>query len=234
MPITYFKDWFFSKLPYYFQKNDTYIDVNNEGLLKRYLRNFGSELDEGIKPFIDNFMDLFDAMKCNVSLLPQLSFILGLPPNLNNTEATYRRVLAYAVAIYRVKGTAKSYKAIFNLLGLHIQLVEDDPIKVPLYDDSHIYDAPIIVDYDLASYCSTYSIYYNNPGNTPVDPAILALAQNAICFLQPINAKLLGLLPRLEINEVFPLNVVETTSLPAYVPPSGAFSDAFDNTNAFN
>lgn len=239
MPITFFKDWFWGKLPLYIQKEDTYRDLTGEGILKRYLRNFGMELDEGIKPFIDNFMDLFDAMKCRVDLLPQLSFILGLPVNLDNTEATYRKVLAYAVAIYRIKGTAKSYKAIFNLLGLSIQIIEDDPKGSDIYDadeDGNMYDGAgaDLIHYDSQNYCSTYLIAYNNPTNTSVDPAILALAQAAICSIQPINARLRAIIPRLSLTEQFPFNAVETTNLPTVEIPEGAYSDAFDNTNAYS
>lgn len=234
--MIYFKDWLWDKLPGYFKKEDTYLDTNKEGILQRYLRNFGMELDEGIKPFIDNFMDLVDAMKCSSSLLPNLSFILGLPPNIDNTDLTYRKVLAYAVAIYRIKGTIASYKALFNLLGLSIQIIEDDPTKIPIYDDNPvlIYDASIINRYDSTTYCSTYSIYYNGQDNIVVDPLILDLAQGMICFLQPINTKLKSLYNRLEIKEDYPLLVTEATSLPPYVAPSGSYSDAFDTDNSYN
>lgn len=245
MPITFFKDWFWSKLPLHFHKDDTYLDLNDEGVLQRYLRNFGMELDEGIKPFIDNFMDLFDAMKCRVDLLPQLSFILGLPVNLDNTEATYRRVLAYAVAIYRIKGTAKSYKAIFNLLGLSIQIIEDDPKGNDTYDadaNFQTYDAstlpvepaPDEIFYDSQNFCSTYTIAYNNAGNTPVDPALLELAKAAICSIQPINARLGQIIPRLAITEGYGLAALETTNLPEVDIPEGAYSDAFDNDNSYS
>lgn len=240
MPVIFFKDWLWGKLPFHFWKEDTYRDLNDEGVLQRYLRNFGMELDEGIKPFIDNFMDLFDAMKCRVDLLPQLSFILGLPVNLDNTEATYRRVLAYAVAIYRIKGTAKSYKAIFNLLGLSIQIIEDDPKGSDIYDadeDGNIYDnvpTEDLIHYDSQNYCSTYLIAYNNPTNTAVDPALLALAQAAICSIQPINARLRAIIPRLAIAEQYGLAALETTNLPSVEIEGGAYSDAFDNTNAYS
>lgn len=238
MSIIYFRDWFFKQLPGYFKNEDTYKNLDGEGLVERYLRNFGQELDDGIYPYIRDFIDLFDALKCQESLLPHLSFVLGLPPNIDNTAATYRKVLDFAVAVYKIKGTKRSYEVLFNLMGLSIQIIEDPAPSKVLYD----LDVPAIYDnpsgpyqYDkTCSYCGTYTIAYNNGNNSSVSQAVLDLAQSIICFLQPINAKLNGFVKRLAIRESFVLNIQEDTNLDQFVIPPGTFSDDFDNLNTFD
>lgn len=243
MPITYyFKDWFFNKLPAYFTNNDSYQDANGEGLLKRYLRNYGMELDEEFKPYIDNFLDLFDAAICETTLLPHLSFILGLPISLDNTEATYRKVLKYAIRLYKIKGTAGSYKMLFNFIGLDITILEDIPPPPVIYDANpiFIYDDPTgVKKYDTGcAACSGYSIAYNSfvdPTNVASVPgALLALAQNIICFLQPINATFDGFVKRLNITEPFPIDIEESSTITAFLQEPGEFSEDFDITNEFD
>lgn len=243
MPIVYFfKDWLFSRFPDIYTNQDTYIDSNGEGLFKRYLRNFGMELDENIKSYIDNFVTLFDPMQCPTTLLPALSFILGEPISVDNTEATFRKLLKYAVRLYKVKGTIVSYQMLFNLIGLEIAIIEDVPGKPLTYDDDPIviYDDPTGIKlYDTGcDNCSGYSIAYN-ASNEPlniaaVDSAILAIATSIIPFIQPINAKLDGFIKRLNISEVMPINITEESSLDNFLPPTGEFGINFDNINEFD
>lgn len=242
MSLVFFKDYLFGKLPEYFKTDDTYVDLNQEGLLERYLRNFGMELDENILPFIDNFMDLFDATKCQASLLPHLSFILGIPITIDNTEATYRKVLQYAIQLYKVKTTSVSYEMLFNFIGLEVTVLEDEPIGPVTYDATpvYIYDDPTgIRQYDTGcNPCSGYSLAYNssaNPLNTgSVDPATLLIAQKIICFLQPINATFNGFIKRINIQEVFPINITESSTVQAFIQNPGEFSEDFDITNDFD
>lgn len=242
MPVTiFFKDWLFGKLPQYFKDNDTYVDLNGEGLLERYLRNYGDELDENIMPFINDFLDLFDAAKCQATLLPHLSFLLGIPITIDDTEATYRKVLKYAIQLYKVKGTEPSYQMLFNFIGLDISVIEDTPQTPVTYDADpmYIYDEPTGVrQYDTScASCSGYTIAYNanldplNPNS--VSPALLTIAQKIICYLQPINATFKGFAKRLNIYEPFIIDIEETTSLSAFEQTPGEFSDDFSNTDDF-
>lgn len=242
MPVTYFfKDWLFGKFPRQFKDNDSNKDANGEGTLERYLRNFGMELDEDFKPFIDNFLDLFDPTKCPTQLLSNLSFILGLPLSIDNTEETYRKILQYAIRLYKVKGTQTSYQMLFNLIGLDIVILEDIPGKALIYDANPIftYDGPDAVNhYDTGcAPCSGYSIAYNSFSNpldiSYVSPALLAIAQTIICFLQPINATFNGFVKRLNISENFPVNITESSSVESFELVPGEFSDDFDTTNDF-
>lgn len=243
MPITYFfKDWFFKQLPGYFKDNDTYVDPDGEGLLERYLRNYGMELDEDIKPFIDNFLDLFDATKCNVTLLPNLAFILGLPISIDNTEATYRKVLQYAIQLYKVKGALPSYQMLFNLLGMEITILEDTPQTPVIYDANPVFiydDSTGIRTYDTdCAACSGYFIAYNSSSDplniNSLPPAILVIAQKIICFLQPINATFNGFIKRLNITEPFPITLNESSTVEAFLQEPGEFSDDFANQTDFD
>lgn len=242
MPLNFsFRDWLFGNLPQYFKDNDTYVDINGEGLLERYLRSYGEELDENLVSFIDNFLDLFDAAKCQSALLPHLSFILGLPITIDNTEAVYRKVLKYAVQLYKVKGTSVSYDMLFNFIGLEIAILEDEPVGPVTYDANplFIYDDPQgIRQYDTGcNPCSGYTIAYNlavSPLNTgSLDPSILVIAQKIICFLQPINATLNGFIKRINITEVFPITIDESSTVDAFIQIPGQFSEDFDITNEF-
>lgn len=241
MPLVFFTNWLFGKLPSYFKDSDTYQNLNGEGLLERYLRNFGQELDEDIYPFIANFLDLFDAAKCDVTLLPHLSFILGIPIGIDNTEATYRKVLKYAVQLYKVKGTVMSYKMLFNLINLDIQLIEDEPQGKVTYDADplYIYDDPLgpqLYDTGCAN-CSGYTIAYNafsNPLNTnTVNPSLLLIAQSIIPFLQPINATFNGFTKRIHIEEPFPITIEESSDLDAFIQVPGEFADDFETDTEF-
>lgn len=237
MPIEFFKNWLFGQLPAYYKDEDTYKDIGNEGILERYLRNFGSELDEGIYPFVLNFLDLFDALKCREDLLNHLSFTLGLPPNLDNTAYVYRKVIKYAVDLYKIKGTKKSFVLLFNIAGLDLQIIEDAAQPNVTYDANppYIYDNPVFpIQYDrLCADCGGYVLAYNGLNGIPSDPNILNIIQNIICYLQPINAKLSGLIRRIFIAEVLPITIGESTNLGPFIQPPGPFSDDFETNNSF-
>lgn len=243
MPIVFFKDWFFGKLPSYFKDQDTYVDSNGEGLVERYLRNFGMEMDENFYPFIYNFLDLFDALKCQAELLPYLSFLIGSPISIDNTEETYRRVIRYAVQVYKVKGTLLSYQMLFNFMALDVTILEDTPGLPVTYDAEplFIYDDPDgIKQYDTdCAACSGYSVLYNEFNHDPLfEPITISadqktIAQKIICFLQPINATFNGYTRRLILFDEFPIDITDESEFTG-ADTSGEFSDDFDIDNEFD
>ena len=206
-----FKDWFFEQFPEYYQTTDVNVDVNNEGTFKRYLRSFGLELDEQIMPYLRNFMDLIDVKDCDDIYLPMVAQILGAPPSMGSDNAVYRKVLAYAVAIYKVKGTKKAFQILLGILGLTITSIELIPKKKITYDMPNIiYDAtpnPEVYD-SVCENCSGYYIGYNIDGG--IDEDLLDKAQSAICFLQPINAKFLGFVRTVQITDNAPFTMGDT------------------------
>lgn len=238
MATPFFKSWITKLLPGYVLEQDSYKDYQNKGLVVRYLENMGEEIDTGLYPFIVDFMDLFDALKCDSKFLGHLSFILGLPPSIDDSFDTYRKVIAYAISIYKVKGTKNSYQLLFNLIGLNIDIIEEIPSRQVNYDEGFIYDGDGVnaVHYDDdCDNCSYYSIIYNDIANpfSIVPQEILDLFTNIINFLEPINAKLRSIIRRLYLTQAFNLNIGSEV-LGFNTALAGAFSDGFETTFNFN
>lgn len=206
----FFKDWIFNQFPRYYQMNDTYKDGNGDGLWKRYLRVFGMELDENFVPYIDNFSDLFNILKCDDKFLPLIGAILGYPPSIDGTNETYRKVLAYAVAIYKIKGTANSFQILFNLLGLTINIIEDIPKKKVTYDADFFYDDGNFYDSECDN-CSGYWIQYYSDVTLTTEQ--LAAITNIVNFLNPINAQFLGMVPVMNIEDILNITLNDESSL---------------------
>lgn len=230
-----FKDWFFRQLPEYAQLSDSNKDELDQGTLQRYLQIFGMETDENIMPYVTDFMDVIDLQKTDDKYLPMIAGLLGNPPSLGD-NASYRKVLAYALAIYKVKGTKKSYEIFMNLLGLRIDIIEDIPAKQVSYDlepDIAIYDEePIMNQYDSeCDYCSGYTIAYSSNNDTynpmnlnTVPPETLAKINNILCFLQPINAQFKGLIRSNRFGDnLTPEITVGSTG--NQIPTGGSFTD---------
>lgn len=189
--MAYFNTWFFKQLPGYFKDNDSFKDSFNEGLLERYLKIPGGELDDEVVPYIKDFLDIIDIVNCDEKFLPLIGSILGYPPAIDGNNNTYRKILSYAVAIYKIKGTKKSFEILFNMLGMDIVITELVPKKkitydmdAVLYDETHLYDSE-------CDHCGIYNIEYTfQPGFGPISPTILIYINNIINWLQPINAKI--------------------------------------------
>lgn len=199
-----FKDWFFKQFPEVYQSGDSYKDTSGEGLLQRYLRTFGLELDDEIVPYIINFSDIWDYQVCEAKFLPLIATLLGSPPSFDSDADNYRKVLAYAVAIYKVKGTIRAYQIMMGIMGFSIDILFDDPKVKITYDEPVIYDEePDPEQYDSeCDYCTDYWIAYNKD-NEVADPDILAKLANVICFLQPINAKFQGWILNITLEDIF-------------------------------
>ena len=208
----YFKDWIFNQLPKYHQRTDSYKDVEGNGLLKRYLRVVGIELDEEFISYIDNFTDLIDYIECDDKYLPLIGSILGYPPSIDGLSTTYRKILANIMAIYKVKGTIRSYEMLFNLLGLEVSILEEVPKKAVTYDlPGRFYDKGEQYD-SHCEYCSGYWILYNSKDDTcnvhnAVEAPLLDTVKNIICFLNPINATFLGMIEKYKVCDDLILNI---------------------------
>lgn len=216
------RDWFFQQLPRNIQKTDTFVNLAGEGLLQRYLRIFGTSLDNDFIPFIDNFSNIFDYEKCDDKFLPLLSGIVGYPPNIDGTTETYRKIIGYAIAIYRVKGTLQSFEIAFNLLGLEISIIEEIPTKAVLYDaaNSAYDDGPPELYDTLCAYCSGYKIAYNSELDTTdpwvyntISTTVLNNIPNIINWLSPINAQFNGIVRRIKIRDGFTLTATDSYTI---------------------
>lgn len=230
------KDFVFNKLPHYYRDNDTNKDVNGEGVLQRYLQVFGLQIDDELKPFIDGFQILYDVSNVDPKFLQHIGSILGYPPSLNADPELYRKILLYIIQIYKVKGTCMSFKMLFNLLGLQVEIIEDIPRKKITYDldpeiakYDHLEDEDVKDDdrYDSeCDYCSGFSLAVNSQDDECNSPTHTILTQtqidaigNIICFLTPINATYHGLVPRIKMCEVGRFDLEENTEDPSTCAP---------------
>lgn len=139
-----FKDYLFGLLPSFFKENDTYKDTNDEGLLERYLRNFGLEIDGEVMNRIEDYLTQVDPLVCDEKFLNHIAYALGNPPDITSSVAEYRKFLIYSLAIYKIKGTRRSYEILFNLLGLNV-FIKEEYIDDVLYDNAEIYDKGAIL-----------------------------------------------------------------------------------------
>jgi phage tail-like protein len=216
-----FKKWLFNRFPYRYKEQDTNKDVNGEGTFERYLKNFEDEIDEEIYPFIRDFMNIFDVMTVDKKYLPYISYYLGEPPSANGDIDIYRKILAYAVRIYKIKGTKESYRLLFSLYGLDVDIVEAIPRREATYDMAEVkYDDGWTYDLTCEN-CTCYYIVYRpltEENNTQeidltVPLEIITLINKIVCFIQPINAILCGVYRKITYADELVLDMVDNSDL---------------------
>lgn len=204
-----FSRFFFSLFPNFHKENDTNKDINDRGLLERYLDVPSEELEDNFKPMAENYLEIVDMQACDPKFLNHIAYALGNPPDVVNNETLYRRLLQEIVTVFKIKGTIPSYQILFNLLGYSITITEYPCDKV-LYDDGvHTYDDGISFYDKYCCTCSEYSIAFSNYLNdcsdpttfSPLSQTILDNLYKIIFYIEPINAKLRDLTYLLKICE---------------------------------
>lgn len=153
---------FWDKLPSYFHEEDTYKDGSNKGLLQRYLRIFGLELDESIVPYINNYLDQVDPKTASNNFLTHIAYALGNPLDIFSDASKFSLLLQYIMSIYKIKGTIKSYEVYFKLLGLTAYIVEHFDNINTYYDSGILYDTDLILYDSYCDSCSDYSIFFKD------------------------------------------------------------------------
>lgn len=147
---SFFQDYVFSNLfDYYYKVHDTYQDSDGKGILERFIGVCSGYFDNEVMPDIDNFMDCLDVDRANPIFLNYLWEYFGFIPyaygvltrgepyteqNLENwlkedrgfPTADYRRVLRYALALYKIRGTQKFFEVLGRFYGVTFSLVEVD------------------------------------------------------------------------------------------------------------
>ena len=184
-----FKEWVFKNLfPYYYQENDTYHDSQGKGILQRFTEvcseYFDTDIleDHGTQPGLDNIVNLIDVDLTPDLFLNYLWEFLGEIPyaygliiqgkvydkdNLrdwifNNTDfpqADPRKLLKYAISLYKIRGTDKFYTVLGRFYGFQIELIEvtnggdpGDDLLVPSHD--HL----VLAGYDNNLTIATYAL----------------------------------------------------------------------------
>jgi len=216
-------NWIFEQFPLYFRQEDTYKDETGAGLLERYLRVFGSYLQEEIKEPAEQFNLNLNPLTAHEDYINHLAYTMGQPPDFFQTPEEYRKFLSIIVSIYKIKGTLQSYQILFGYLGFGVQIVYTQQLGVR-YDGEHSYDE-FGVNYD--SLCPPCIGYYL--GLTQENSLCLPLADGAVfswdlnnfettnpnwekilCFIEPINVKAEGIIPLINVCELFQVSFLSS------------------------
>jgi len=221
--ITKFKDWIFTRFPYFYSQLDTYKDSNGKGLFERYMSVFGDELDQEIVPKIEEVLNLVDAQITPDRFLTPLSKSLGSPPDVSLSPEQYRNLLSFIVDFYKIKGTIKAYELFFYFMGFSVTIEEINTSEI-LYDeptilyDSQFHDTILQVRYDERCFtCSYYTIDFVSidPGNITLTPEVVDKLALAIDFNEPINAILLSYTYGISFSELVTTCITEKITIQA-------------------
>lgn len=188
-----FKKFFKDLLTVYQLENDSYKDINNEGLFQRYMALFGESIDVEQANQIENYLNIIDASLCDEKFLIHLSDDLGNPPDVFLNVEQYRNLLLYITNVYKVKGTSRGYLLFFYILGF-IVITEDVIPETELlnYDSGHLYDDGSIYDPETCQFCTLYNLRIKKieDEDYQLDSSTLVKMNDAIKFNEPINARL--------------------------------------------
>lgn len=166
-----------SYLPTWYKDNDTYLDSENRGILERFLNICGNYLKDEVTTEIDDITNILSLDSTPNEFLNYLWEFLGSVPYgqacsytelvngtwkevINNTypKADTRKLLAYIISLYAIRGTFEFYPALLKLYGYGEMVIDEegnpmditqeiieDPI-VPVYDDGLLFDDGITFD----------------------------------------------------------------------------------------
>ncbi len=235
-----FKDWFFSLLPFHFKLNDTYKDTNGEGILERFLRNPGDEIDEQVIPFIEGYIAA-TSLGGDPKFLTHIAYTLGNPPDLwlGNDNTKYDLFLQHVVSIYKIKGTIKSYELMFLLLGYIVTIVEYPEYVPAAFDSGGEFDSGLYFDGKCPT-CSDYSIFITPANVDCYNPQLYVITQQMIDlfwliikWLEPINAHLIEFTPLVTVCDDVNACIDEHVTAELYSVPGFDLGNDFDDGNEF-
>jgi len=235
-----FQNYFFGLLPNHFKINDSHKDINNRGLLERYLEIFGLELDEEVIVASENFPRIFNPLETDDKYLNHLAYSLGNPPDLLGDPNTYAKLLNGIVSVYKIKGTIPAYELFFALLGFNVTVTEIPPAENVTFDSGSIFDSGLTFEMGCATcieYNLTFSGYYDDPDEsylTALSNETINLLSQVAIFNEPLNAKLKELTNALIINEGLNICIGEYTTVKRIEPNSLDDGLIFDNSILFD
>lgn len=164
-------------LPSIYQEND---------FLRKYLMIFQHIMND-TSVILDNIDNLFRPMEVDTKFLPLLSSWVGVNYDLLGTEDIARKVLQYAIPLYRYRGTKFGMSALlFLITGVRPQIIEG---RLP-FDAMHITENTdinsIILDSNIND--SVFSVYfpiYAETFSSDLIKRIYRIVQNE----KPVNTK---------------------------------------------
>lgn len=194
------RDFISQQLPIYYHRNDTYKDETGKGILIRFLGMLGISVQEELIDPLENFINELDPETASTKFLSLLAFTVGNPIDILGTDESFRLRLTQAISLYKLKGTVKSYKLLFNLLGLEVEVIEYFPPDM-YYDTGLTYDSGLLYDNDPCSvFCIDYRLVITKDGEAAIlSSEVVEALYEAIKDIEPINANLVEMVTGIRV-----------------------------------
>lgn len=167
---------------------DSYKNAQGKGFIQRYNEVMGYEYDTFYGIYLDNLLDYTLVPQTVLTkFVPYLEQMLGGLEFTGTTIATRRKILRFALRLYEIKGTKKSYDLIYRLLGF-------DSVTIEEHIDAYTFDSPVTFDDFYRRFdskcptCSDYTIKVY--GSAPLTDDLHKMIFRAAELCEPINANL--------------------------------------------
>ena len=181
--------YFFKSLPDYFSLNDSYKDVNNRGLLERYLDSFQAVSEQYITD-VDNLPDHVFPATADLRFLDYISNYYGNPPDALGQPTLFADILSNITIINQLKGTFRAVQKFFSVLSIQVSMIHTQNSEFR-YDSGVQHDDVVMHD-TRCLLCSRYVMNITLPSSGFWDPYFATLDDNKKRAIQSI---LLYLLP---------------------------------------
>lgn len=182
---TIFEEWF----SYLDALTDANKNVDNKGTLQRFVESLAQDIDDNIKPFLDDsFTNLVNPRTMLDKYLSLRENELGNDVLFFGSSITNRRkIIEGWHRFVSIKGTKRAYDLFFDMLDLTYTITE-------IFNDSG-FDSPFLFDSNTrpvfdSGRCAPCTFYIIELTGSPLTDELLQTIFNIIEFNQPINAKL--------------------------------------------
>ena len=167
--------------------SDPNKDVNSKGTNERFQEILANDWDEELLPLVDNILDNTLVPETMLEkFIPYIEQMLGID-SLVDDMSIRRKIIQNIMAIYKVKGTLRSYEILFKLLGFNSVTIEEIEFQQG-FDSPVTFDAVTrVFDDSPCQTCSQYDLILT--GAMPLTTKLLDLINRAVLLVEPINAK---------------------------------------------
>jgi hypothetical protein len=186
----WFKDNIWKYFGEYYDKYDSYKDINGKGLLQRFNEIIGEDIDNNILPYLDN---LYENTLLGDSILEKflgdLEATIGIYLRFSDLGSLRKNYLKIAFLMYKIKGTKRGYEVLLRWLGF-------DTVEINEFWEVGGFDSPLNLDDPLRRFdsggrcsgCSDYEIVLT--GTLVLTEQLARYINNIVLFNEPINARL--------------------------------------------
>ncbi len=185
-----FTKFFWDKFPSYFHRNDPYMNGSDEGTLERFLSTLEDEVENEVRPAIDNLLDIRDSITTPATLISLLHGDVGSIP-LFDDDTIDRNLVLWATSIYKLKGTEAGYVLFFLILGYTATISFPTPEEFT-WDSGHNRDGSHHRDTGngTCTLCLLYDLELDLNGDTAFNDDDYENLYKILDFLTPIHTTL--------------------------------------------